>query len=1489
AGDNIGEKAPDDAAAEMSAGDAGEEAAGEDLSEAEENPAETDAAGAGSAAGEDPEVLPADAGNGEAAAPSAGSGSGDHTEPSAEHASSAENTLPDVTDADASTEEVSQMPAANAQEEGGRIWFDIPDSRIYSDGTYSFPLHTEDIPGDYTVDLEFGRYGDEGLVEAYTKGVEYDFDGTTLTLYGDRLLARGHHSFGFLVEALSTGDGNPFCGNGYMFDLAEPIADYAFEQDRDLLPGWYDTVNHREPVYVENADQPDGRDLEYEVTNVSIENQDPEEAGKDVLELLFFEDEDDPSGDNYWWHYEGRNRGTAVVRVDYIDLDGNEVSYTFQVSVRSDVYAISIDTEDGSTICRPGSTIRLLTDVRHHAVEEENEGVTDGLIYEWRLNRAGDNPEPEDFASLEVDSDGRAATVTFRSMTDQEVEDEARYELSAAVSIYKDSVSEENRLDEDSIRLTLMDSYRELWPARINSGLEVGQRETVTAQLRCYPGSNGRDYDLPEGETVYYRWYYDDRAVQVFDADGRQVGNNDEGTGQYMGSDASLGVSCDFTIYRRRPWETDLFLEARWTDPEGNDHQEGRQFHLDERNYRAWLDLPDDRVYSDGTASCRVVLEGIPDTAVYGTDYDIDMVVGLWGEDGIEAPFTEGAEYTFDGTTLTIDGEKLAARGLDNDREFGAELTLIVGGEPVWVDSWDLRYKEALIEYDREWDRDLLPGWDGTVQGINHLFVENSAYPGGEELDYRVLDVELVSDTPLEGEDGPVITDFHPDRNENDPSDYWWYYRAQSRGEAVFRVTYEDLDGRDQTYEFTVRVGNDVYNVSLTSVDASYDALPGGRFDLQAEGYHEYMDEEDHYQSETDGFRYDWFFEYGEEFARLEVDPQDPSRATLFCNDLPQGQDRMWEDVRVAVRILDGQGRETSGYDARTFWISSEYCEIVPLLLDRDLDVGCSIEDQSFEVRRYRQGQDGYEVLDSSCRVQYEWYFDEDALTITETRDGDPAALHNGEAAAGSTFTIRRDRPWRTDYHIRAFWTDEDGNERDVWGSFNFRDRNYGDKDVQTISAGDITMTMFDAPSVSVTGAGEGSTLTFVSGNESVVKADSATGLLTPVAPGTAQVTVSASETDRYLPASTELTVNVTKLSLADTAVTVTPASCTYDGKKKEPAVKVTYKDRPLKKDTDYTVTYQNNVKAGTATALITGKGNCTGTVRKTFTIARAAQSLTVKAAATVDTGKTTKITASGAKETNKYTFTSSNTSVAAVSADGTVTGKKAGSVTITVATPQTANYSKGSKTLKITVRLVLKKPGNCHFVKWNNEKYNSCRIAWNKVDGATGYQSILSWTDGSHASTKILKSNVLSQDCSVTVNHVSQFKVRAFADTAAGRVYSPWSNLEYITPSPTKLTCKNASTASELKEKISWNIIYGCNGYNVFLTTNPNGTWYWNQSTSVLATSLDATITKYRGSKLKKNTRYYVRIVTRRKRNGVFCTVPMPRNNTNIGSFIIK
>ncbi len=66
---------------------------------------------------------------------------------------------------------------------------------------------------------------------------------------------------------------------------------------------------------------------------------------------------------------------------------------------------------------------------------------------------------------------------------------------------------------------------------------------------------------------------------------------------------------------------------------------------------------------------------------------------------------------------------------------------------------------------------------------------------------------------------------------------------------------------------------------------------------------------------------------------------------------------------------------------------------------------------------------------------------------------------------------------------------------------------------------------------------------------------------------------------------------------------TITPTSYTYNGKAKKPAVTVKVDGTTLKNGTDYTVSYKNNINAGTAKAIITGKGNYQGTVTKTFTI----------------------------------------------------------------------------------------------------------------------------------------------------------------------------------------------------------------------------------------------------------------------------------------------
>lgn len=150
--------------------------------------------------------------------------------------------------------------------------------------------------------------------------------------------------------------------------------------------------------------------------------------------------------------------------------------------------------------------------------------------------------------------------------------------------------------------------------------------------------------------------------------------------------------------------------------------------------------------------------------------------------------------------------------------------------------------------------------------------------------------------------------------------------------------------------------------------------------------------------------------------------------------------------------------------------------------------------------------------------------------------------------------------------------------------------------------------------------------------------------------------------------------------------ITLSAGSFTYNGKARTPAVTVKNGTTTLKKNTHYTVTYKNNVNAGTASVTITGKGTYTGTAVKTFTIKKAAQSLSVSCSAkTLARKKTAAITVKGAK--GKVTYVSGNKKIATVTSGGRVKGISAGKVTITVKAAGNANYKAASKKITLTVR----------------------------------------------------------------------------------------------------------------------------------------------------------------------------------------------------------
>ncbi len=72
---------------------------------------------------------------------------------------------------------------------------------------------------------------------------------------------------------------------------------------------------------------------------------------------------------------------------------------------------------------------------------------------------------------------------------------------------------------------------------------------------------------------------------------------------------------------------------------------------------------------------------------------------------------------------------------------------------------------------------------------------------------------------------------------------------------------------------------------------------------------------------------------------------------------------------------------------------------------------------------------------------------------------------------------------------------------------------------------------------------------------------------------------------------------------ISSSEVKLSKTSYKYDGKAKKPSVTVRYCGKKLKKNRDYTVSYANNRKRGTAKVIVRGKGDYSGTITKTFRI----------------------------------------------------------------------------------------------------------------------------------------------------------------------------------------------------------------------------------------------------------------------------------------------
>lgn len=223
----------------------------------------------------------------------------------------------------------------------------------------------------------------------------------------------------------------------------------------------------------------------------------------------------------------------------------------------------------------------------------------------------------------------------------------------------------------------------------------------------------------------------------------------------------------------------------------------------------------------------------------------------------------------------------------------------------------------------------------------------------------------------------------------------------------------------------------------------------------------------------------------------------------------------------------------------------------------------------------------------------------------------------------------------------------------------------------------------------------------------------------------------------------------------------------TYTGSAIKPSVTVKYNGNVLTKGTDYTVSYSNNVNAGTAKVTIKGTGLYTGSVTKTFTINKAAASKftvsnisnkaytgsRIKPAVTVKFNGV-KLTAGTdytiAYSNNKYCGKATYT----ITGKGNFKGTKTGSFYIKPKQSTITSLTKASKAFTVKMK--------------------------NTSKTVTGYQVAYSLKKNSGYKYK-LTTNTKLKVSGLKSNKYYYVKVRAYKKVGSTKVYGSWSTIKKV------------------------------------------------------------------------------------------------------------
>ena len=244
----------------------------------------------------------------------------------------------------------------------------------------------------------------------------------------------------------------------------------------------------------------------------------------------------------------------------------------------------------------------------------------------------------------------------------------------------------------------------------------------------------------------------------------------------------------------------------------------------------------------------------------------------------------------------------------------------------------------------------------------------------------------------------------------------------------------------------------------------------------------------------------------------------------------------------------------------------------------------------------------------------------------------------------------------------------------------------------------------------------------------------------------------------------------LSRISISKASVTLSTSTYAYDGKAKKPGVTVKLNGKTLKNGTDYTVSYSNNTKVGTATVKITGKGNYTGSVSKTYSIKNNFKKATISGISNKSyTGKnitqsvTVKYNGKTLKKGTDYTVSYSNS-------------KNIGTATVKIA-------GKGSYTGTITKTFKIN-PAKQEIQKLT-AKSKAFFVDWAQKGSATGYEIQYATNSKFTRAKKVTITNNKTDKTTISKlsgNKKYYVRVRSYTTVKGTKYYGAWSASKSVT-----------------------------------------------------------------------------------------------------------